>query len=76
MTSPLYRHLGATLRDAKGDRTTASVADKVGVAPQTVTSWLSGDRRISVEALIDVSRAIGRDPAELLAEACKRRDGQ
>lgn len=45
----------------------AEVAERVGVARRTVVMWEQGAMEPSVERLVAWARALGLEPAELLA---------
>jgi transcriptional regulator with XRE-family HTH domain len=70
--SAIYGHLGAVLRDAKGDRTVRDVADRAGVSPSTVSAWFGGYRRMAIEDLLRYGDVVDVKAEELLAEARRR----
>jgi transcriptional regulator with XRE-family HTH domain len=72
---PIYRHLGAAIRDARRGRTSTDIAGRLGVAPHTVQAWANGTRRIPVHRLVDVAEALGVGPCDLLGDAIDR-EGQ
>jgi len=68
VTSPLQKRLAAMLverRKAEGLRQ-VDLAKKLGVYQSWVTHLESGQRRVDVVELIELGKAIGFDPAELV----------
>ena len=74
VTSPLQKRLAAMLvglRKGAGLRQ-VDVAKKLGVYQSWVTHLESGQRRIDVIELIELGRAIGFDPADVVRKLNKR----
>lgn len=74
VTSPLQKRLAAMLvglRKGAGLRQ-VDVANRLGVYQSWVTHLESGQRRIDVVELIELGRAIGFDPAEIVRKLNKR----
>lgn len=74
VTSPLQKKLAATLvklRREAGMRQ-IDLAEKLGVYQSWVTHMESGQRRIDVIELIELSKILGFDPADLVRKLAKR----
>jgi transcriptional regulator with XRE-family HTH domain len=74
VTSPLQKKLAAMMaerRKAAGLRQ-VDLAKKMGVYQSWVTHMESGQRRIDVVELIELGKAIGFDPVEVLRKLVKR----
>lgn len=74
VTSPLQKKLAAMLaehRKAAGMRQ-VDLAKKMGVYQSWITHLESGQRRIDVVELIELGKAIGFDPVEILKKLVKR----
>lgn len=74
VTSPLQKKLAAMLvqyRKAAGLRQ-IDLAEKLGVYQSWVTHLESGQRRVDVIELIELSRVLGFDPAETVRKLAKR----
>jgi transcriptional regulator with XRE-family HTH domain len=74
VTSPLQKRLAAMLvelRKGAGLRQ-VDVAKKLGVYQSWVTHLESGQRRIDVIELIELGRAVGFDPADVVRKLNKR----
>ncbi|MCP3384664.1 helix-turn-helix domain-containing protein [Bradyrhizobium sp. CCGUVB4N] len=74
VTSPIQKKLATMLvelRRGAGLRQ-VDLANKLGVYQSWVTHMESGQRRIDVVELIELGRAIGFDPAEIVRKLNKR----
>lgn len=67
-------NLGAALQIL--GRSRVWLAREIGVRPNTVTSWLSGESVPSVEHLIKLAHVTGYAPQMLLIGKKKRRKGK
>lgn len=67
-TSTTRNQVAAEVRAAvaRAGLSTAEIAAKTGVSPQTVMRNLRGDRAISVEELLSIAEAVGRPASDLL----------
>jgi len=74
VTSPLQKKLAATLVELrkKAGLRQVDLAEKLGVYQSWVTHLESGQRRVDVVELIELGKAIGFDPAELVRKLSKR----
>jgi transcriptional regulator with XRE-family HTH domain len=73
VTSPIQKKLAATLVELrkKAGLRQMDLAKKLGVYQSWVTHLESGQRRIDVVELIELSRAIGFDPAQVVRKLAK-----
>jgi transcriptional regulator with XRE-family HTH domain len=74
VTSPLQKKLAAMMaerRKAAGLRQ-VDLAKKMGVYQSWVTHMESGQRRIDVVELIELGKAIGFDPVEIMRRLTRR----
>jgi ribosome-binding protein aMBF1 (putative translation factor) len=74
ITSPIQKKLASMLVDArkKAGLRQVDLADHLGVYQSWVTHMESGQRRIDVVELIELSRIMGFDPAEIVRKLNKR----
>jgi transcriptional regulator with XRE-family HTH domain len=73
VTSPLQKTLAGMLIEQrlKAGLRQVDLAKKLGVYQSWVTHMESGQRRIDVVELIELGRAIGFDPAQLVRKLAK-----
>lgn len=66
----LHRQIGKNLRAARVALgwSLAGVAYRMDVRENTVSRWETGERRLDVDTLYRVAKALGRDPRDLLPE--------
>ena len=72
--TPLHHAIAWQLRH-RAEASHSEIADALSevtgyrVAPNTAGSYLRGDRRMYIDTFIDVCRAIGADPCDVLRAA-------
>jgi len=74
LTSPLQKRLAAMLVEQrqKAGLRQVDLAKKLGVYQSWVTHLESGQRRIDVVELIELGKAIGFDPADVVRRLTRR----
>ena len=74
ITSPLQKKLAAVLVEQrkKAGLRQVDLAKKIGVYQSWVTHMESGQRRIDVVELIELGRAIGFDPVDMVRKLSRR----
>ncbi|MEY9607054.1 ribosome-binding protein aMBF1 (putative translation factor) [Bradyrhizobium japonicum] len=74
VTSPLQKRLAAMLVEQrqKAGLRQVDLAEKLGVYQSWVTHMESGQRRIDVVELIELGKAIGFDPVDIVKKLTKR----
>lgn len=74
VASPLQKKLAKLLVDARKSAglRQVDVAEKLGVYQSWVTHLESGQRRVDVIELIELSKILGFDPAEMVKKLSKR----
>lgn len=71
LRSPLHEALRKILRRERKEAglSQKQLAGRVGCSQSAISNIETGGRGIDVAELVEVARAIGRDPRDLLAEA-------
>lgn len=63
----IYNRIKAVL--AETGVSNRELADKIGVAPETVSRWCTNDTQPSIETLFEVAKVLDVDARELLVKA-------
>lgn len=71
MPEQLYERLGRAIRHARDARglTQGDAAARAGLKRTTLTNIEKGEQTVAVHQLLGLAKALGADPAELLARA-------
>lgn len=67
----LYRIIGEMMRDIRTSRglTLEQIAEKLGVIPKTLQRYETGERKIKISTIIELSRILSFDYDTFMAEA-------
>ncbi len=69
MNTSLSREIRAEM--ARQDMSRQSLADKAGMSAKSISRYLNNERRLGLDELMNIARALGRPASSLLADAEK-----
>lgn len=74
LRTPRQKQLQSLLLEIRKSKnlTQAEVANKLGRPQSLVAKYEGGERRLDIVEFIDVAKALGADPCELLGELIRR----